>query len=564
MNEAEMIDIEMDAARVCDAIARIGYSPAAAIMDIIDNAVTAGATRILIHIETVPERTYPAHNNVVRYSILDNGSGLSDDQVLKAFRLGAPANYRAKSLSKYGMGMKSAGLSLGSRIQVVSFQNMSWTKLNYIDRDTIGEAGKYVVCRADLPAGVKANLSGFLENSASGTAVIVEKCDGKNQTSAKKIIDQLQQQLGVVYYSFLSNPQGPLSITIKCTGKPDVHVRPFDILFLDKALKGFNPDTYTCKLPCLVLDEPISLTDNPSDQPVKLQVLLFPQSKMATNMKLTDEERLCIKNYMVKRDNKGFFVYRNNRLIRWGDDLDGLVGKDDIGFRARLLIETTHDDTLHVDVSKQRMAISDDLRNRIETLIRIPLRNAQTIFELCGQSFPKGEEGEEFNVRNQDLVEEDLDEPVGVSVDKVKKERRKKLEDATKKNLEEAGETPPEQPAEGVDQIPVFEKIRYSEKVKSIFLWEPGLDPIEGTFVRINQNHPFYQTVLARMELGAPARQALEALLWSCAAAENKVMQNLPELDAETISKVLERFKKVTGNTLDSWASKNQDLITND
>ncbi len=42
---AEQIVIDMDAGRVCDAIARIGYSPASALMDLIDNSVTAGRQR---------------------------------------------------------------------------------------------------------------------------------------------------------------------------------------------------------------------------------------------------------------------------------------------------------------------------------------------------------------------------------------------------------------------------------------------------------------------------------------------------------------------------------------
>jgi hypothetical protein len=563
MNEVEMLDIEMDAARVCDAIARIGYSPAAAIMDIIDNAVTANATRVLIQIETDSSKTYAANRNVVRYSILDNGSGLSDEQVLQAFRLGAPAIYPPKSLSKYGMGMKSAGLSLGNRIQVVSSQKSTLTKLNYIDRNEISNAGKYVVCRANIPPVLKDSLLAFLGNDPSGTAVIIEECVDKNQMSAKKVIDSLQVQLGVVYHTFLSRNSDPLSITIKCTGKPDVYVAPFDILFVDKALKGFDPDTYDCKLPCIVLDEQIPLSLNASEAPVRLQVVLFPQQKMATNMKLTEDERQAVKNYRISRDNKGFFVYRNDRLIRWGDDLDGLVGREDIGFRARLLIETAHDDTLHVDVSKQRMSIPEDLRDKIETLIRIPLKSWNKIRELCELSFPKEDEGDEFNTRNQDLVEEDLDEPVGAPAENVKKDRKRKLVDATKKNLEEAGETPPIDSAEGVEQIAVFEKVRYSERVKSILLWESGYDPTDGTFVRINQNHPFYQTVLARLER-SPTRQAIEALIWSCAVAENKAIQNLADLDADAISKVLEHFKKVTGSNLDSWASNNQDLISND
>lgn len=65
--EFENDEVEMDASRVCDAIAKIGYSPASALMDIIDNAVTAGATEVIVEIETDPDKTFAAKNNVVRH-----------------------------------------------------------------------------------------------------------------------------------------------------------------------------------------------------------------------------------------------------------------------------------------------------------------------------------------------------------------------------------------------------------------------------------------------------------------------------------------------------------------
>ena len=42
--------VQMNARRVCDAIARIGYNPSSAIMDIVDNSVAAGATKVTIKI----------------------------------------------------------------------------------------------------------------------------------------------------------------------------------------------------------------------------------------------------------------------------------------------------------------------------------------------------------------------------------------------------------------------------------------------------------------------------------------------------------------------------------
>jgi len=47
----EKISVPMDAGRICDAIAKIGYNPAAAIMDIVDNSITANADVVSIEIE---------------------------------------------------------------------------------------------------------------------------------------------------------------------------------------------------------------------------------------------------------------------------------------------------------------------------------------------------------------------------------------------------------------------------------------------------------------------------------------------------------------------------------
>ena len=109
-------DIAIHAARLCQAIARIGYEPQTALLDIVDNAVTAGASRISVSLYLVQGKTLKNRNSVAMYQVVDNGSGMTNDEIVGAFALGANGNYRPHSLSKYGMGLKSAGLSLGSRM----------------------------------------------------------------------------------------------------------------------------------------------------------------------------------------------------------------------------------------------------------------------------------------------------------------------------------------------------------------------------------------------------------------------------------------------------------------
>ena len=66
----DSIPVKMDARRVCDAIARIGYSPSSALMDIIDNSVTAGATSVVVEIATDPDKNFGDRSNVLSYRIV--------------------------------------------------------------------------------------------------------------------------------------------------------------------------------------------------------------------------------------------------------------------------------------------------------------------------------------------------------------------------------------------------------------------------------------------------------------------------------------------------------------
>ena len=558
----ERIAVPMDAGRVCEAIARIGYSPAAALMDIVDNSVAAGARKVTLEFKTDPDGTYAQSNNVLHYRVFDDGAGMSDEEIVNALQLGSAAEYPEGSLSKYGMGLKAAGFSLGAQIRVLSKKEGALSCLNYLDPTEM--ANGYVVCREDPPACMVEDLTAFLGDGGCGTLVEIIDCQSRRHCSARKTIDQLEHQLGVVYYTFLKREDNPLSIVVRCSGKPDISVSAFDMLFLEQATEGFDPDEYDCKTPCLVHDGDLCIAEGV--QPVRLKVVLFPKDKMKAHASLTQEERDQIKAYQVNRKNNGFFVYRNGRLIRWGDDLrqsgeDPIVGRDLIGFRARLTLETQHDDLLHVDVSKQRLSIPEEILRKIETAVRIARREAKEIFEKCDERLKIGE-GAAFNERNQDLVEEDTEATGSGTAKETRRTRKQALEAATATALAAEGEvdgTP--EPEETVSETPLFARVRYSDTVNAMLLWEPGTHPVDGTFVRINKNHAFYTTVLARLNEGAAERQAIEGIIWACAASENLTITNLLDLDDEVIRAVFDKFKRLVCTNVDSWATTNQDIF---
>ncbi len=386
--------LPIDADRLCEGISKIGYRPSAALMDIGDNSVTAGARNVRITLDLRPDASLGTKGGVLAFRIWDDGVGMTDEQVKKALQLGSQGEYPAHSLSKFGLGLKSAGFSLGDRISVLSKHDGLLSHLWTLDRDVIRERGVYGAFSEDPPA----ELAELLADVPSGTVIEITKVLPR-QDSANRIRRELAERLGVTYYEFLAREVDPLKITLHYGNKTET-IDAVDFLFLADAKSAFDPDDYDCKSPVRALTRELDNPLDPSGPKLKLEIAFFPQASMASFAAFSEAERSRIKEYKIGRGNHGFFFYRNGRLIVWGDHLAG-VTRNDITFRARLSFTDAHDELLHVDVSKQHLMVPEEVEETLKTLARIPLSQASQASQLCTKLTREGVgvEGEEFNRR---------------------------------------------------------------------------------------------------------------------------------------------------------------------
>ncbi len=561
------IPVEMNAARVCNAIARIGYEPHSALMDIIDNSVAAEALNVKVEITLVEGKTLSQRTNVARYRIVDDGNGLNEKGIENAFQLGSYANYKPNSLSKYGMGLKSAGFSLGTRIQMISKKDGKLSEKYFLDRKVIEAKNEYVVICEDLTPEERTEYEILLSAKPSGTVVEISDCGDIYHTSARTTIEKLTHCLGVTYFPFLSaeDESKRLNITLTYPGAAAISIKPMDILFSDDALAGFDPTTYDATVPCYAFKENwiIPMPGAPAAPPIKLEVVTFPKAAMATSASpLSAEQKEKISSYKVSRENKGFFVYRNGRLIRWGDDLGEIIPRDLLGLRARMELTTEHDDFMHVDVSKQHLGMDDETRSNLETLMRLPRKQAKQIFEFCDTKLNIGAgEGMEFSSTADSVPEDDPIEGL-TTIDAVeRKQRAKVLEAETKAVLEDVSIKDTANSLDGLTQEEVFKKVRYTDVLSGTDLWSTQKDTNQGTFVLINRRHSFYKTVLSNFDDAAPERLALEAIIFCCAVGENKTYENLTEIKDDDIRRVIGRYHTVLSFNLGEWANGNQHLF---
>ena len=106
------------ASSLSESMRDLGYSLATAVADIIDNSVTAGATEVDVYCDLTCEKP--------TLVIIDNGSGMTEDELLLAMKHGSANPKQAREpndLGRFGLGLKTASFSQCRNLTVVSSIN---------------------------------------------------------------------------------------------------------------------------------------------------------------------------------------------------------------------------------------------------------------------------------------------------------------------------------------------------------------------------------------------------------------------------------------------------------
>ena len=132
------LTVTPSAARLTGSLRDIGYDFPSAIADLVDNSVTAGATRIEVLIE------FDGPDSTVL--IIDDGVGMTSGAINEALRFGSRRHYGRDELGRYGLGLKTASLSQCRVLTVVSRRPGSGrTVVRELDLDLIQDHDEWLI-----------------------------------------------------------------------------------------------------------------------------------------------------------------------------------------------------------------------------------------------------------------------------------------------------------------------------------------------------------------------------------------------------------------------------------
>ena len=567
---------KMNAARVCFGISRIGYTPANALCDIIDNAVSAHAKNI--HVVIVKKNNNFNNNkrdNVEEYLIIDDGDGMSREQIGNALDLGSSeANYEKGTLSKFGLGLKSASFAQGDRLEIISGDTKAIQK-EYVDLSEM--EGEYYSVEDDVSDVDRKLVEKYFADKKRGTIIRITKIHKNNHPSIKSTIDELKEKIGVIYYYFLEKD---IHIFVN-----DEKIPAFDPLFVKEAGENnLDENLWDGKSVQWLLRPTDIMLDSNAKINGKVEITMLPHPKVQKKDGVSDLE---IRNrYHISAQNYGFYVYRNKRLINWANKLDIIpFDQDYYAFRGRINIQADADDAFNIDVSKSRIILSEDAKDALDDFVSDYKRKCKVAWNNAWNKYQALISADSNDVSNDitsdldDVLDSDFydDDSEEFSVElkrreeEIDKESRKKdICDTLSRKRDEGCEaaTPDTltdddiaETMKGKSNVSDLDKIFKVSAITDNELWEPYVDAEKKECVRISTSHRFSKVIYENNSDNKDLQVFFELLMYIEAKAELQIRKQYHDIDLEKLTEVLEEYRLVVSEKLAKMCRKGEEKL---
>lgn len=347
----------------------LGYSTAAALADIVDNSVSAGADEVRINFDWDGVDS--------RISVLDDGRGMDDAELESAMRLGekSPLDERDPSdLGRFGIGLKTASFSQCRRLTVTSVREGGSPCCLRWDLDAIAARPDDGWLLFEGPAQGSDVFLAPIAGKRAGTLVLWERLDrivtaGYTADDFNDLIDNVERRLAMVFHRLLQGPRPRLRLLLN--GRP---VAPWDPFMSGHPAKPW--------------DSPVARIVTASGM-VEVECHVLPHRD-----RLTPDEHEAAGGPEGWIAQQGFYVYRNERLLLAG----GWLG---LGHskawnreeshrlaRIRLDIPNRADADWKIDIRKSTARPPVSLRPWLTKLAEDTRNKARRVFAFRGYPTP--------------------------------------------------------------------------------------------------------------------------------------------------------------------------------
>lgn len=343
----------------------IGYTTEAAVADLIDNSITAEASKVEIEFSSFEDGYI---------SILDNGKGMTKEKLKCAMKYGSgnPLEERSElDLGRFGLGLKTASLSQCRELTVVSKKGDAISSFCW-DLDYVMLVAKDWILQ-ELEDDEIANIPQIetLKQQQEGTLVLWRKldkiCAGQEdkEEGLQIKVASVMEHLALTFHRYLKGEQGIKKLSISCNKNILEAQDPF---YVEKSNCMFSE-----AIPISVKKKGIMVQENIMVTPY---ILPFPETLTQHEIDVLGGKEGFIKN-------QGFYIYRNKRLIVAADWFR-LARKTDLTklCRVRVDIPNTMDEEWTLDVKKSMAIPPSIIIQNLRRIINKILNNGKRTYRF--------------------------------------------------------------------------------------------------------------------------------------------------------------------------------------
>jgi len=496
---SNQFDIELppDPSRIMEGLRDTGYEFNTAVADIIDNSITASAKTVNIDISCSPV------GEIVMY-LSDDGCGMTLDELKNAMKYGSQKRPNPASLGKFGLGLKTASTAFCRCLSVISRGSDGLINKVQWDLDYVSETASWSLRHLDPTEDEKDFLIDTI-GEGTGTLVVWEKIDrllkkANSLASMKKDLDKILEDLrfhiSMVYQRFLDST--------------DARAPNTSIYLNGRKVEAWDPFCKSENYTELVAKDDLVIEIGGIEAPLSMRAYLIPRKDEFSSPEAASKAR-------VSNDMQGFYTYRENRLIHYGDWMK-MYTNEPHGTLLRVELSFNHelDDAFNVDIKKSRILLNEDLFKYIkDQFLPSPRRAADERYRT----------GVRKNVeKSKESTHEASNKNIGSKANSVENSKLEIVDEKSgtvqvtnsngsfitnKISIKKSNETN----LCRVNPVPSLEDGT---------LWRPAI--INGQHgVEINMSHPFYQKIYYPIRQQNVLVTGIDALLWSLAEAETSV-----------------------------------------
>jgi hypothetical protein len=333
-----------------------GYDLSMAIADLIDNSIYAQAKNIVVD--------YEWNEGDPWIRILDDGKGMTENQLREAMRLGSQSPLDVRDdvdLGRFGLGLKTASFSQSKLLTVYTKTGPRQVATRSWDLDHVCTSGKWELCTKAPTKSVP--LLSILDNLEHGSVVLCQKIDrlaqrtgdGDEEAQANffEAFGKVARYLEIVFHRYLSG-RDRVAISV---GR---HIcQPWDPFLLSN---GFT--------------QVLSL-EHLDQHRIEVKPFVLPHVS-----KRTVEETGQGAGLYGWNAHQGFYIYRNKRMIIPGGYLDLPFTAEEHYKLCRIQVDLPNnlDHEWNIDVRKAAASPPSNVRNDLERIARATRTHAAEVY----------------------------------------------------------------------------------------------------------------------------------------------------------------------------------------